>query len=310
MNDIQYVREQDIEEYQKFCRSGIERLMRPLSEEIWHYTSADGLIGILQSGTIWSTHISCLNDTQEKKHFTNLLNIAIKKYVRNNTDPDLKDLLVTADEWTSNADFNNQGHFVACFSEVEDDLGQWRGYGGGECGFSIGFKTYEIYKKFENENIPILIPMNYDENTHNLLVHEVINSGRIFFKRGLARKLPNLERWISEFLQKFSWELDIYFTMLKNPKFASEKEWRLATWLTPDQRRHLKFRQRRTLLARHLPIDLTVLVSGVSRLPLTRVYVGPGAAQQVSRLSVMDLLYKYGYEKIPVQMSKVPYRVP
>ena len=39
-------------------------------------------------------------------------------------------------------DFAGEGHFVTCFSEVEDDLSQWRGYGGGECGYALGFDAF------------------------------------------------------------------------------------------------------------------------------------------------------------------------
>jgi hypothetical protein len=51
--------------------------------------------------------------------------------------------------------------------------------------------------------------------------------------------------------------------------------------------------------------------SGTAKLlPLTRVYVGPGPNQRVSQVSVGDLLLKHGYAGVPIELSKVPYRVP
>ena len=106
-------------------------------------------------------------------------------------------------------------------------------------------------------------------------------------------------------------ELDVIALMIKHPKFAGEKERRIATLLYAGEHTALEFRQRRTLLARHLPIDLTIDVgAGNKRLPITRIYVGPGPSQEVSRISVGDLLLKFGYQNIPVEASKVPYRVP
>ena len=32
---------------------------------IWHYTNRDTLFKILETREIWSTHVSCLNDTSE-----------------------------------------------------------------------------------------------------------------------------------------------------------------------------------------------------------------------------------------------------
>jgi hypothetical protein len=83
-----------------------------------------------------------------------------------------------------------------------------------------------------------------------------------------------------------------------------------VTLLQTDDRGRLEFRQKRTLLARHLPIDLTVMTDVGRRLPLTRLYVGPGPSQQVSRISAGDLILKHGYHDIKVEVSKVPYRVP
>jgi hypothetical protein len=71
----------------------------------------------------------------------------------------------------------------------------------------------------------------------------------------------------------------------------------------------LEFRQKRTLLARHLPLDLTFPVDGKRRLPITRIYVGPGPVQQVSKISVGDLLAKNGYEGIVIEKSSCPYRL-
>ena len=49
---------------------------------------------------------------------------------------------------------------------------------------------------------------------------------------------------------------------------------------------------------------------GVRLLPITRIYVGPGQSQKVSKISVGDLLVQRKYKDIPVELSKVPYRVP
>lgn len=61
-----------------------------------------------------------------------------------NTDSTLAVVLRVADEALASRDFTNAGYFVACFSEVEDDLSQWRGYGGGDCGYAIGFRSHGI----------------------------------------------------------------------------------------------------------------------------------------------------------------------
>jgi len=78
------------------------------------------------------------------RYFGDLVHDAIKVRQVQNTDQNLAVLLRIADEALTNRNFSTAGHFVAYFSEVEDDLGQWRGYGGGECGYAIGFSVEGI----------------------------------------------------------------------------------------------------------------------------------------------------------------------
>jgi hypothetical protein len=140
-SSFQYVKPEDLEEYRRFCIHHARHFGRPLPEEIWHYTDAGGLIGILQSGKIWTTQVTCLNDTLEQRYFGDLVHGAVKERRKQNTDPVLEPLFRVADEVLEAPDFTAVSQFVACFSEAEDDLGQWRGYGGGECGYAIGLRA-------------------------------------------------------------------------------------------------------------------------------------------------------------------------
>lgn len=309
MNDIEYVREQDKQEYLRFFAHHLRSFGRPPASELWHYTDAEGLMGIVASGQLWCTQVACLNDSLEQRYFGDLVHAAVKARQANSTDPDLAILLRVADEFLDGQDFAAAGRFVACFSEVEDDLGQWRGYGGGQCGYAIGFRFDGISEALTAQpRSTFLLPMHYEDAGHQFLVGDVLRMGQEYFFQGVQRGLPDIERWAREFLAAFAAALDPLAAIIKHPKFSSEKEHRIVTHLQPGEHTQLKFRQRRTLLARHLPID--VKVGTPKLLPLTRVYVGPGPTQRVSQVSVGDLLRKHGYEGLPIELSKVPYRVP
>jgi hypothetical protein len=250
-----------------------------------------------------------VNDNLEQRYFGDLVHEAVKARRALNTDRPLDVMLRVADEALSNRDFTTASHFVACFSEVEDDLGQWRGYGSGECGYAIGFRSSGILEAIMTRPKSLLLPMNYSDCTHSSLVNEVMRGAEMYFQAGLSRGLE-VERWAREFLAVFSFELDIFACLIKHPKFFGEVERRITTHLQPSERNRLEFRQKRTLLARHLPINLTL--PGSRQLPITRIYVGPGSrpSQHITRSSVDHLLAKSGYPGIQVEMSKVPYRVP
>jgi hypothetical protein len=99
--------------------------------------------------------------------------------------------------------------------------------------------------------------MNYDEKTHNFLVDEVLRMAQVYFLDGLKRGLPDVEKWAREFFMAFATELDIFACLIKYPKFSGEAERRIVT-LQMGEHELLKFRQKRTLLARHLPLDLAI----------------------------------------------------
>jgi hypothetical protein len=48
MSGYQYIRPEHIQEYQRFCLHHIRAFGRQRPEELWHYTDANGLIGILK----------------------------------------------------------------------------------------------------------------------------------------------------------------------------------------------------------------------------------------------------------------------
>lgn len=79
MSDYKFVRPEDLEEYWRFCLHHGRSFGRHLPDEIWHYTDADGLIGILESGKVWATQLSCLNDTLEQRYFGELIHRALKE---------------------------------------------------------------------------------------------------------------------------------------------------------------------------------------------------------------------------------------
>jgi hypothetical protein len=304
----QIITDADMQEYLRFSLRHAKHLGRQLPGELWHYTDANGLIGILRSQKLWSTQVACLNDTLELKYFGDLIHSAVKERRKVNSDPAIDPLFGAADELLAQRHFTAAGQFVICFSEVQDDLGQWRGYGGGECGYAIGFDSAALMQAATRRSHTLLMPMNYADSIHSFIVADVIRMAEIYYRQGLTRGDPDL--WAREFVMAFADALSITAANVKHPQFAGEEERRIVTLLQPGEHQQLEFRQRRTLLARHLPIDLTTGDGVAPRLPITRIFIGPGPVQKVSKISVGDLLVQCGYQNIPVEMSGIPYRIP
>ena len=300
-----YVRE----ELQKLAYFLVGRMGRPLPETLWHYTTFAGLEGILESKAIFATQHSCLNDSLEYLHLPNLIRAEVRRRAAGCTEAPLTDFYDAADRNLQSLDISATGHFVSCFSEDADDLGQWRGYGGGVCGYSIGFRAEDVLRAIQRRPGTFLVPMQYDPGAHAFLVENIVNWAEVQFMAGIERAGIDYMPWGLELQAELAKYLDIVVSLVKHPKFKFETERRLTTKLVDADRPKLQFRQKSSLLARHLPISLLPEETD-ELLPIACVMVGPGPAQQVTRIAVGDLLAKYGYDSALAAKSAVSYRVP
>src|SRR5713226_3346939 len=110
--------------------------------ELYHYTTVTGLSGILETSSLFGTHIEFLNDTSEVTH---AYEIASKVFRELEADANLIEGLVGTRIaeygrffFTFPKILRGDDAFVTSFCEADDLLSQWRGYGMG--GFAVGFK--------------------------------------------------------------------------------------------------------------------------------------------------------------------------
>lgn len=145
------------------------------NQEVVHYTGASGLQGILTSKTIWTTHTSFLNDTEEVVGFFSqvlpvILRPVYERYVAESEylqqcvqdsrrlgidllDHDLKKFVQGFKE----AQVRATDHYVVSFCTTSDAwvsqhglLSQWRGYGR-DGGYAIVFDRERLGALLEQE---------------------------------------------------------------------------------------------------------------------------------------------------------------
>lgn len=129
-----------------------------LPEKLYHYTTAAGLHGILESHTLWATHAAHLNDSQEMLTGVQVVlqGLAVQRawatLMKGFTRDTMLKKMATgmAIDWLAEhiqnrAQFlrQNFGPFVTCLSREGDQLSQWRGYGRGG-GYAIRFDPQEL----------------------------------------------------------------------------------------------------------------------------------------------------------------------
>lgn len=130
---------------------------------VYHYTTAEGLRGIIENRCVWATNVNFLNDISEYHHGVDIIREEVEKYelglesplavrfdhtvanwvakglIRGNVQQYLNE--IDYGRWTFvTSFFDSRGSSeVAVAADAGDDLAQWRAYGQRAAGFSIGF---------------------------------------------------------------------------------------------------------------------------------------------------------------------------
>jgi hypothetical protein len=280
----------------------------PPPHRLYHYTTGDNLIQIIQSQELWATQASCLNDTTELTYAADQLRQRIKKRALDTDTKKIERFRARLVEFLENPSPEIAGMFVTCFTEKEDDLSQWRSYSGGEGGYAIQFDTLKLLlsgaasfatSKFWQPLVQVAYKLE-DEFLDQLLAFGEQCSVEL---QGASRA-PTEEEWLDDFVTHWITQIAFLAPCLKHPKFESEKEWRFLFALRPDDITRMRFRQRQYLMSRHVPLILT------TPLPITGVLVGPCRHPQLSKIAVGDLLKANGYDPdvVKVALTDVPYR--
>jgi hypothetical protein len=168
------------------------------------YTTGPGLLGMVESGTIYATQVACLNDSTEIRYTFKLYRDALAELKdKNSEDGDagrfLAKLLDSSSDDPAIPSHGPSRFFVACFSRLEDDLNQWRAYSevGGENGYSIGFHARGLI----DPNGAVL-RVNYDKEKHKTVATKVAEATLQFFRDGVASKRAETEeQWTKVFLR-------------------------------------------------------------------------------------------------------------
>ncbi|MFD5408588.1 DUF2971 domain-containing protein [Streptomyces nojiriensis] len=288
-------------------------------EIVYHYTDTGGIQGIISSSALWVSDVEFLNDAEElvyaRSHLLHILQreandvglrshemagnlrgherevqeLRYRETVRYTMDFHMKvddetgvgeALEIIIDELEQdNPSRSLPLHvYVACFCENGDLLSQWRGYGG-TGGYAIGFRSDAL------ETLSKAFPMGqFDRVCYGF-------NGTV--RRGWIPKYLHSGLTFNDYLKAL--------TMVKNPAFTEEQEWRLAI---PE---------------RGFPNDVRFRTGSVGVIPyrqvnfprdaVAKVIVGPGQNPTERIKGIRQLLDYNGMVNVSVEPSTTSLRL-
>lgn len=279
------------------------------NEPLWHYTTAAGLLAILDSGSIFSTQMGCLNDSSELRYFHNHFVNAFERalYLEQASPITLSLLDVLRNRLLDPAP--KSPHYVTCFTRNENDLSQWRAYGGGENGFAICIDAGEL--EATSSSLVRRLSVCYDEDKNRATAEEVVKRMVLFYKKGVADRggVSSLD-FDKSFFPLWGSFLSELGAATKHPGFKPEAEVRILKKVNfQSEKTNIKFLPRSHLISTHIPIQCVSSDTGEKiPLPIKNIMVGPSRYPENSKYSVETKLVCLGYTHgaIPVTCSNIP----
>jgi hypothetical protein len=294
-------------------------------EVVYHYTTMDTMMKIVDSASIWATSINYLNDVSEGDHFRVLVRQRIPHYIGDHPSEDV-DLLQTFYK-TPNPpvlDTFATRPFVASFSQDSDSLPQWRSYCPNGNGVAVGFRVdclKRAFVKLEGEAHVSELPNQ--PNVRYMKIDYVDSIGVEVLDKNIAVALATARVYADEGYDRpeiiFKTIIDSIASFKKHPSFSNEREYRLLVEMFAD-RRYFKFRATRSTLVPYVPVsiprrhprygDSTEPI--MSRLAgrwdfIDRVVVGPTANKNLS-LDAVSAFFEKEEMQVEVVSSEIPFR--
>lgn len=106
------------------------------TESVFHYTNAQGLIGIIESSRLWATESSSLNDHAEMLQGWRYAKAWLEKQAADPIHLAMNSFASGVDELSAQREV-----YILAASRLRDDASQWRLYGDSGCGYSVELDT-------------------------------------------------------------------------------------------------------------------------------------------------------------------------
>jgi hypothetical protein len=170
------------------CFRSWEALHAEPPPTLFHYTTAEGLLGIMQKRGLWATHMRFLNDFTDLSYGARMVRSELERFRAPGRRPgeiarrifgEVRDgLLAMLDDCEAKTK-----HFIVCFCESDDLLSQWRGYASVGGGFALGFRSNRLLDFCSDPRDSSRRTRNADHDPRTLVMLRRVVYGRVQQRR-------------------------------------------------------------------------------------------------------------------------------
>jgi DUF2971 family protein len=251
----------------------------PLPALLYHYTSADGLLGIMRTEALWATNARYMNDASEIVYGRDLVCSIVHDVAAAHSGGVHKWLSEFETMIRQTHDTNDT--YIASFCEGDDLLSQWRAYGSGR-GFALAFHAPPLSR------LPgtMIFRVEYHRPTQEKAVRDTlrvhVDAFHAAVAAGKSDKIPQISAGLGLLLA-------LWVVAFKHPTFSEEREWRLA----PFQAGPPRVRSDHGWLRPY--VEVSIRESPEMRMPLHHIKHGPSPQPELDKRAIELLLQDTTY---------------
>jgi hypothetical protein len=289
-------------------------------EHVYHYTTGEGLKGIIEGKSLWATGAYYFHDTSEIDYGCQLAASVLEKGFAAAGSGFAELALRQAHTVLSDSAQRNvriATLYVACFCESDNLLSQWRTYSRSG-GFALGFRVAEL-GDLQPEHMTVSRPTKvlYQEEDQIKRVRDLIGDAIVVFGeddvvRGDADN-PSADSVLAAG-GEIAQILLSAITSFKAPDFAEEREWRLVCqpqYVEDGQkidavRKTARFRASSRGLAPFVELRYPSSDPNRRTLPIDSVRFGPTQTPDLVKSVTRMLLDANGFHAVRIDGSRIP----
>lgn len=271
---------------------------------IYHYTTPEALLGIVEKNELWMSDYSFMNDAEE---LTYGLAVAKDRFEKAAEElPHAGDILR---RWGNPSDLGDIRACVGSFSLISDSLSQWRAYGS----ISIGFLVGPLM--FGYNNSVRLNRVVYDLPTQQRHIDLMAHLTATAYEHDKKILEPDHLKTVYDRGGENLLEVTAFF---KHPTFADEREARMVHIEDRKVYEHLRvesppnrFRVSGGIILPYVTTKdlITLKDKPVEKIPIVEIVIGPTRHVEVLERGIDRLLKVHGHDDVEITRSTAPLRV-
>lgn len=283
-----------------------DKMLEKYNGVLYHYTTVEGLLGIINTNVIFATSYPFLNDSSEIVYGRRLCKSIINARMEKIEDDILN---VFYKECLKQIDSNNFRIYITCFCERGNLLSQWRGYAKNGLGFSLGLESKYLLSKMRKAPYDLIKikKVEYDTLKQKDVINKLLNEAVKYIEEEKIEE----DKLVCEVAKVVNKKIEECIVFFKDPAFEEEKEWRAIYYEKEEGLIKTKYRARSNRIVDYKEFDLSPTFADTykDKLPVCEIICGPGIENTATNEVIQKLLKDNGFaDRVNILNSSIPFK--